>query len=148
MNKRYILTSTSWKGEIILEYSDEVLEQKDNMLLTFLDMRKAMLNEKQMIYFLTYIPVDYSRFQKLIKVNANVSAVEDVEEITFEAFWKKYPQPDGDTKKAKTAEFWNRMSKTDQINAYRYIDRYVNSLPAWQGIMHTNTYLHSKIWIK
>jgi hypothetical protein len=145
MNKKYIITSSAWIGEVELIYSDEMLESKDgNMLLVMLDVRRAELSEKQHIWFLKSCR-EFSEFAPKIKTAPGVVITEIDIEVTFDMFWKRYRAPENSKKKSALLA-WNRMPKAEQVKAFNHIPKYERGIQSWQTRQYAETYLNSDLW--
>ncbi len=145
MNKKYIVTSTSWAGEVELLYTDATLDEKDTMLLGYLDMRRAELSEKQHIWFLRSLPRDLAELEQMLLKAPNATLTEVPIEISFEMFWKRYGAP-ANSKKKKAQLAWNRMKQYDQVKAYNHIFKYERNLANWQTKMYAESYLNAELW--
>lgn len=145
MNKKYIVTSTTWAGEVELIYSDETLDNKDgNMLLVFLDIRRAELSEQQHIWFLRSMPRELAGLEEKLK-NTSATLTEVAIEVTFEMFWKRYNAP-ANSKKKKAQLAWNRLPAGEQLKAFNHIARYERNMQSWQTKQYAETYLNSELW--
>jgi len=145
MTRKYIVTSTSWAGEVELLYTDATLNEKETMLLAYLDMRRAELSEKQHVWFLRELPRELAELQQLLEKAPNATLTEVPMEITFEMFWKRYGAPEN-SKKKKAQLAWNRMKQYDQVKAYNHIARYERNLANWQTKMYAESYLNAELW--
>jgi hypothetical protein len=145
MNRKYIITSSAWDGEVELIYSDEMLESKDgNMLLVMLDVRRAELSEPQHIWFLKSCR-EFSEFEPKIKSAPGVVIAEVAIEVTFDIFWKRYKAP-YNSKNKKALLAWNRLPVSEQIKAFNYIAKYERGIQSWQTRQYAETYLNSDLW--
>lgn len=146
MNRKYLITSTSWQGEVELLFSDESLECKDgNMLLVRLDLTRAELTEQQHIWFLRSLPRELPELQSKL-ANTSATLTEVPIEITFADFVTKYKPRKGDSHRTRTEAKWNKLSKADQAKAYNYIDKYFRSMESWQNKQDMITYLNGQDW--
>lgn len=145
MNKKYIITSSAWAGEVDLVYSDDTLDNKDgNMLLVLLDIRRAELSEQQHIWFLRSMPRELAGLEKKLE-GSSAKLTEVATEITFDMFWKRYRAPENSKKKSALLA-WNRMPKAEQIKAYNHIAKYERGIQSWQTRQYAETYLNSDLW--
>lgn len=135
---KYTLTSTMWSGEVIVSYNNE-------QLLILLDLNNAKLTEKQQIWFLQRMPRDLAALQKLVQENKTLTLTQIQTEVSFEDFWNKYDEKTRSSKK-KAQLRWNRLSKHDQVRAYRFIDKYFQNMPSWQSKKLAESYLSSELW--
>ena len=134
----YFLTSPEFEGEIVLEYNDE------GMLLK-LDIR-ATLTTGQRSWFVNNLPPSLDKLQALLKSSGSKSRLEEVTfEPRFEDFWTRYDDRTLSSRKRSLAK-WNRMSKSEQLKAYRYISRYFAEIPYGTRKKFSETYLNSELW--
>ncbi|MFZ4707505.1 MAG: hypothetical protein ACOYMF_16015 [Bacteroidales bacterium] len=137
MNK-YLLTSSVWPGQIVLNYN----------ALQFLesyDMSGADLSEKQQTWFLKNLPRELSELKELIDKSQGATLTECTDEIDFEKFWKRYA-PLKNSKKKVALSRWNRMTKAEQMKAFKFIGRYEGQMQAWEVKMYAETYLKAELW--
>lgn len=134
----WLLTSPEFEGEIVLEYDDE------GRLLR-LDIR-AKLTDGQRSWFVNNLPPSLAKLQALLKSSGSRSRLEEVTfEPRFDDFWIKYDDRTTSSRKRSLAK-WNRMSKMDQLKAYRYINRYFAEIPYGTRKKFAETYLNSELW--
>lgn len=135
---QYSITSTLWQGEIIATYNS-------NQLLMSINLQNAELTENQHIWFLQHMPRDLAALQRYVDANKTLTLTQIETEVTFEDFWNKYDEKTRSSKK-KAQLRWNRLSKHDQVCAYRYIDKYFQNMPSWQSKKLAESYLSSELW--
>ena len=131
------MTSTSWTGEIKLQYNDL------DMLINC-DLQNAQLSHVQHVWFLKRMPTILEDLQLLIR-NSTARMIEVNQDITFESFWKKYNDKVRSSRK-KSEKIWNRLSKADQAKAYAYISTYEASRPKGTEKKYAETYLNAELW--
>ncbi len=136
--KTYLLTSTSWQGEIELRYNDL-------MLLVNLDMSRATLSEPQQIWFLRNMPRELAELQQLMDKAPSAELKEISGEVSFEMFWDKYNEKVRSSRK-KALRIWERLSKTDREKSYQFIRKYENSIAPGVAKKYAETYLNAELW--
>lgn len=136
--KTYLLTSPKWAGEIEVVYNDL-------NLMVSIDISRAELAEKQQIYFLRDLPRELAELERLRQKSPSLVITEVEQEVTFEMFWNKYDEKIRSSKK-RAERAWNRMSKTNQVKAYRFIQRYKLSLHPGTNAKYAETYLNAEQW--
>lgn len=136
--KKYLLTSPKWEGEIEVVYNDL-------NLMVSIDISRADLAEKQQIYFLRDLPRELAELERLKQKSPMLVVTEVPQEISFEMFWNRYDEKIRSSKK-RAEKAWNKMSKTDQVKAYSYINKYKQSLYAGTNAKYAETYLNAELW--
>lgn len=136
--KTYLLTSPKWPGEIEVVYNDL-------NLMVSIDISRADLAEKQQIYFLRDLPREMAELMKLKEKSPTLVITEVEQEVTFEMFWNKYDEKIRSSRK-RTERAWNRMSKTNQVKAYRFIEKYKMNLLPGTNSKYAETYLNAELW--
>lgn len=136
--KTYLLTSPKWPGEIEVVYNDL-------NLMVSIDISRADLAEKQQIYFLRDLPREMAELMKLKEKSPTLVITEVEQEVTFEMFWNKYDEKIRSSRK-RTERAWNRMSKTNQVKAYRFIQKYKMNLLPGTNPKYAETYLNAELW--
>lgn len=145
MNKKFVVTSTAWHGEVELMYSDETLDNKDgNMLLVLLDIRRAELSEQQHVWFLRSMPRELFGLEEKLK-GSSATLTELAINVTFDMFWHRY-NPPANSKKKESLNKWNRMPESERVLAYNHIAKYERNMKSWQTKMYAETYLNSYLW--
>lgn len=134
----YVLTSTAWRGEIEITYND-------SGLLINCDLTKAELSEAQHLWFLKRMPARIDELKALIESTKTARLTPVDLDVTFEMFWDRYNDKERSSKK-KTGRIWNRMTRADQIKAYRYIFTYDACRPAGVARKYAETYLNAELW--
>jgi hypothetical protein len=136
--KKYSLTSVAFDGEVVFEFDDA------GLLLRF-DMSQASLSEDQQLFILRKIPRELSEVQRVIANSDTAKLTEIDTEVSFEAFWNRYDEKIRSSKK-KSLKIWHRLSKTDKIKAFRFIQKYEMSLYQGTAKKYAETYLNSELW--
>lgn len=136
--KKYLLTASSWTGEIEIEFNDF-------NLLTKCDTGRAELSEPQQVWFLKNMPRTRIELQELIAKTTTATLTEVKEDITFDLFWNRYNEKVRSSKK-KTLKVWNRLGIADQVKAYKYIGKYEQSIAPGVGKKYAETYLNAELW--
>jgi hypothetical protein len=136
--KTYLLTSTKWHGEIELRYDD------DGLLVGYGD--RAELDDAQFRWFLTNMPSSLNDLQLLVKSTKTGCLTEaPPEEITFDMFWQRYDGAVNSSRKRTLAK-WQRMSRAEQVKAFRYVGKYFRSIPQGVRKKYAETYLNAELW--
>lgn len=135
---RFVLTSTAWAGQIVLEYNEAGLLLESNL-------KDAELSEQQHLWFLRNIPRELAELQVLIAKVQSAKLTPVPETITFDMFWDRYGEKLRSSRK-KALTKWNRMSEADRAKAFLFIKKYENSMQAWQNKMYAETYLNRELW--
>lgn len=68
----------------------------------------------------------------------------EVTEVTFEAFYNKYPKKVG--RKEQTLKMWNKLGTTDQMEAILYIEELKKQKTDGTAFPYPATYLNQKYW--
>lgn len=67
--------------------------------------------------------------------------------VTFEEFWKQYPEKNGG--RAAAEHKWKALSKADQLEAFDYLKTLIaNSKLRGTAVPYAQTYFNQKRWIK
>jgi hypothetical protein len=136
--KTYLLTSAKWPGEIELRYDGAGL-------LVGYDYR-AELTAEQQRWFLTNMPRSLADLQALVKATKTGRLTEaPPEEVTFDMFWQQYDDATRSSRKRTLAK-WQRMTRAEQVKAFRYVGRYFRSIPPGLGKKYAETYLNAELW--
>lgn len=134
----WLLTSPEFEGEILCEYNDEGLLVKLEI--------KATLTTGQRNWFIYNLPPSLEKLKTLLKSSGSKARFEEVIfEPRFEDFWTRYNDRTTSSRKRSLAK-WNRMSKSEQLKAYRYIGRYFSEIPYGTRKKFAETYLNSELW--
>lgn len=136
MNRTFVLTSTGFTGEVVFEFNE-------HSLLVSYDLKGANLTEKQQVFILKNLPKELNDLQQLVEKSNTAKCEEMV--VDFEKFWHKYNDKVNSSKK-KTQAKWNKMTASEQIKAFAYINKYHASIPSGTRIKYAETYLNSELW--
>ena len=136
--RTFFLTSTAWKGQIEIIYND-------SDLLLSCDLTKAVLSEPQHLWFLKRMPGDLAGLKQLIDNTSTAKMTEINQEITFEMFWSKYDDKVRSSRK-KAERIFNRMTRANQVRAFRHISTYEASRPSGVAKKYAETYLNAETW--
>lgn len=135
---RYIITSPKFNGEI------SVLYGVDERLL-YIDFMKAELTDDQIKYFKEKLPVTYSDDFGGNFGRSELTVIKEGFKITFEQFWNRYSVKHN---KIRTEKQWNKLSISDQVNAffkYKMYERHLAMNP-WKNKAEPETYLKDRYW--
>ena len=134
IEERYILTSTSFEGELELRFA-----LNGNLTAFF---NRAELSEKQQNWLASNFPMTVVMANEMIGKASGMSVARFPAELTFEVFWKKY---DLKIDKDLALKEWNKMSVSDQIKAYLGIDAYDKYLSkSGEGKIYAVRYLNRR----
>lgn len=136
--RTFLLTSTAFIGEVEFIFND-------SGLLDSFDKSKAELSEKQQLWILKQLPQQLNELQRVLGDSKTAALTEIKESITFEQFWNRYDEKIRSSKK-KALQRWNRMCKSQQLKAYKFITRYEQSIPSTVMKKYAETYLNSELW--
>lgn len=137
IQKRYFLTSVHFEGEIEFGYCAEGY-------LVYYENRGA-LDPTQRAWLLTNMPMHLNALEQLKKKSKTITLTQVKQQISFDDFWNRYDHKAVSSKK-KALTAWNRMPKAEQIKAYNYIGRYLQSLPGGVAKKYAETYLNQELW--
>jgi hypothetical protein len=136
--KQYQLTSNAFTGFVDL-YFNEL-----GLLVEF-SLKSAELSEKQQVWILKNMPRELAEINRVIADSKTAKLTEIKLEITFEMFWQKYDDKQVSSKK-KAAAKWNKMTKTDQLKAFNFINTYFNNISGGTRKKYAETYLNAELW--
>lgn len=136
--KHYQLTSVAFDGAVDMFFDDAGTLLK-------LDITGAILSKKQQEWILREMYPELSELKRQLSESGTAKITEVTTEVTFEMFWDRYDDKINSSRK-RTMQKWNRMTKTDQLRAYNYINRYLNNLPSGTRKKYAETYLNSELW--
>jgi hypothetical protein len=134
--KQFSLTSSSFTGEVVFKYSD------DGYLIYYSD--EADLNSTQRTWLLKNIPLTLDEMRDKIKSVARFNVIEIDFEVSFLQFWHKYNDKERSSKK-RSESIFNKLTKTDQVKAYLWIDKY-NRNRGNADKKYAETYLGAQQW--
>lgn len=106
-----------------------------------IDFIEADVTVGQTAWFMKHLPAKVADMGVL----AELTVSEILDSVTFEAFWDKYNDK-ARSSRIKTKRVWDRMSRSEQLKAYHYIDRYVHNIPATVCKKYATTYLNDQLW--
>ena len=134
----YSLTSSAFEGEVIFDFDD-------NGLLVRYDASGANLTEGQQVFLLRRLPRELAQIKTFLENSPTARFTPIEQEVSFDMFWNRYNEKVRSSKK-KAMKIWSRLSRADQIKAYRYIARYEQSLYQGTPKKYAETYLNAEIW--
>lgn len=73
----------------------------------------------------------------------NLTIVEIAEDLSFEAFWKRYDYKQG---KVKAAQEWNKINDATKAAALVGISKYKKSIPNGVALLYPERYLKYRRW--
>lgn len=135
--RRFLITSPRYTGEAVLLYNSIGMLQS-------IELGQTTMDAETISHFKRAVPVMVGGLQEAF--TGTTVVVESAIVITFEQFWKKY---DHKFNKDRAEKLWNRLSKTDMIEAYYGLDKYHKFLRknSERIKLHPDTYLRNKAWL-
>lgn len=137
-NIKYSLTSTQFIGEVILSFDQQGY-------LVMYDRSSAEMSETQVAWLVDELPRRIEDLQKVLGSSKTAKLTEVSQVIDFELFWDRYDEKIRSSRKRTLAK-WNKLSKTDQIKAYKFISRYESHLLPGTAKKYASTYLNDELW--
>jgi hypothetical protein len=134
----YSLTSTAFDGEVLFEFNDA------GILMKF-DTSAAQLSEQQQLWILRTMPKSLPDVKKMLGDSTTAKFTELKQDVTFEMFWNRYNEKVRSSKK-KAERIWNRLTKTNQVKAFRGIIAYERNIPGGVSKKYAETYLGAELW--
>lgn len=138
MNKRFLLTSNAFEGEVEFEFNDIGL-------LLRCDMSNATLSELQQRWILREMPKELAEIRRVLGNSPTAKFVEINEELNFEMFWNMYNDKLRSSRK-KAENKWGRMHRAEQQKAYNYTPVYNRIVRSKTHKKHSETYLDAEKW--
>lgn len=135
--KKILITHSSFTGAI------EVVYHTDGRIL-LIDYTNAVLPDSYAATFKAKVPVQLNAFEAAFK-DSKCTCVSEDYVITFEQFWRRYGLA---INKDRALKLWNKMSRTEQVEAYLFISIYDRHLAdnTWKTKMYPDTYLRNKFF--
>ncbi len=134
----YSLTSTAFDGEVLFEFNDAGILQK-------FDTSAAQLSEQQQLWILKKMPKHLAHVKMILGDSETATLTELKQDVTFEMFWNRYNEKVRSSKK-KAERIWNRLTKTNQVKAFRGIQTYERNIPGGVLKKYAETYLGAELW--
>lgn len=135
MQKTYIMTSPTFDGEVVFNFQYNVLVGYDTTA--------ANLSVEQITYLGKYLPKNLDEIAVFLSKSPTIEF--KCMELTFDMFWNRYDEKELSSKKKAHAK-WDKMSKTEQQKAYRFIGTYFSRIPYGVRKKYAETYLNSELW--
>lgn len=135
---KYILTSPTFEGSILISYND-------NGLLSKLEFNCPSFTPANIAYMLKNVPINNQHIYDMTKgTKASIALAND--DLSFNSFWSKYAYKVGH--KARAEKLWKLLSNEDKILALAYIHTYNNFLidHPKQDRQYPETYLAQRRW--
>jgi len=133
--KVFHMTSVTFTGYIEFVFNDNSLLEKYQI--------SAELSERQQIYLLKNMPRELPELDNL--KSSTVTITEINQEVTFDMFWNRYDEKIRSSKK-KALSGWNKMSKANQVRAFRFISKYESNILPGTAKKYAETYLNAELW--
>ena len=133
--KVFHMTSVTFTGYIEFAFNDNSLLEKYQI--------SAELSERQQIYLLKNMPRELPELDNL--KSSTVTITEINQEVTFDMFWNRYDEKIRSSKK-KALSGWNKMSKANQVRAFRFISKYESNILPGTAKKYAETYLNAELW--
>lgn len=137
----YILESPNFEGQVRIAYSPLGL-------LVRIDATQAELDEKQMAYIFSSVPLLRELVKNWNTGRGKLTELPD-QPPTFDDFWAAYAK--GNTEfcgpKIKAKASWVKLTLTEQVAALKYIPKYLRHKgDTSQNIAYASTFLNQKTW--
>lgn len=134
--KIYYITNKD--KSIIFEFQfEETVDQLVSFKLT-----EGLLTEEQYSFLLERFPQRMEHMEAWKKFK-KFDVVEQFKEVTFEDFYQKYNHK---FNRQRAEKLWYKLSKADQLMAYKYISRYYARMAKGVNPKYPDTYLNNKPW--
>lgn len=143
---KYILTSSTWEGQLILEYYENGILKQVGF--------PENIDIKALGFFITHFPAHID-ILTWYKQNTKIRIEEATVEASFEAFWTAYNKKNGSKEVAR--QYWEGEKKTvnrrpvneaDRISIMRILPRFVAKYPGekkeYQPL--ATSFLHQRYW--
>ncbi len=135
MQKTYIMTSPAFDGEVVFNFQYDALIGYDTT--------GANLSVQQITYLAQNLPRTLNEIQSFLAKSPTIEF--KCLELTFEMFWNKYDEKQLSSKKKAQAK-WDKITKTEQMKAYRFVDVYFSHIPSGTRKKYAETYLNAELW--
>ena len=134
--RKFMMTSSEFNGEVILEYDNKGR-------LARLDMSNTDLDIEQRHYLKAKVACNV--LNVAAKFDSRTLIVEADYEVDFETFWAAYKKK---INKIRCVNIWRKLSKTDQVKAWAGIEKYEAFLKGlgWREKADPDTYLRNRYW--
>jgi len=135
--KQYLVTNPSYTGEAILLYNGTGLLQK-------IDLTQTDMDANTVARFKRAVPATSDLLAQSFSEQTTIVASELI--VAFEEFWLKY---DHKYNKARCEAIWERLTKSEKIQAFYSLDKYFKYLRkhSTQAKLHPDSYLRNKAWL-
>lgn len=134
--RRFIITHPNFTGEA------EIIFKIDGALAA-INLYDATMDSETLNKFKSFVPAHINDIEKFKQSKAVV--VEADFEVSFDMYWKKYNKK---INKIRAKNVWDKLNKTEQVQAFYAIDDYDKYLAAnkWRPKADPETYLRNKYW--
>jgi hypothetical protein len=136
--KTFIATSSEFKGHIKYVFN------KDNILIN-LDLSECEIKPEYHYWVIRNAPLTPEYLVSQYAKSKTAKIEEFNPNITFDMFWNRYDNKVNSSKKRTEAK-WNKMSLTERLKAFNYVNRYFMSIPAGTRKKYAETYLNAELW--
>jgi hypothetical protein len=134
---RYIMTSNAFTGQVEFDYNETT-----GLMISY-STANATLSETQQVWLLKNLPRELAEAQTLLEKNPNI--LFKPEDVTFEMFWQAYDDKINSSRK-RTLKAWEKMTKDDQVKAFRFMKTYFRNIPQGTRKKYAETYLNAELW--
>lgn len=134
--RKFVITSSKFEGSITLVYNEHGRVIKMDI--------ETLLTDHQHAFFMSVFPAKITQLDSL-KARQSVKIIEVLQEVSFDEFYDAFGNKVG---RIKAENVWKRMSRAEQLKAFKNIPKYKNYLNLNQGIaqLYPATYLNQKRW--
>lgn len=130
---KFILTSSLFEGEIVLEYAES------GFLCAYRN--GAQMTDEQIIYFLRNIPVTVPQLEEIAGKSKSLTIKQVFKDLSFATFWQEYNYKIG--KKERSEKLWNGLSDAEKVQVLDSIPayNYFLTIKKNQDRLYPETYL-------
>ncbi|MCC2598033.1 MULTISPECIES: hypothetical protein [Sphingobacterium] len=134
--KRFVLTSDSFKGQVVLGYNEDGL-------LSLVE-NDAIMTEKQFSWFWDFLPIHESQLSEY-KRKVKGYLEELPEDISFDAFWNRYGKK---INKIRCEPIFKKLKDAEKLLAIRNIKPYEEYLErtGYRGKCDPENYFKKGYW--
>lgn len=132
--RTFCMTSNKLAGNFLFTYNEQGLLSAFEL--------EGEIEEKQLRWILPRLPL-YIDMLDDWKKHPGIRIIERKKEISFDDFYDKYANKIG---KKAAIKAWGKLSQSEQIKAYYYIQKYNQKLAPGIARMYPASYLNAEPW--
>jgi hypothetical protein len=138
-NDVYIMSGTTFKGAITFQFNPE------GLLLKY-DCSEATMSKEQLEWLTEQLPRTLKELKQVL-TKAKGAKLQKLppQTVDFEIFWSKYNEKVRSNKK-RSLKIWTKLTKTEQLKAFLFIDQYDRNIPNGVARKYCETYLNAELW--